>query len=123
MNALGLPGASIDGLLGFTALARFKIELDPTDDRMTWTRLAFEPLDPIVPKRPPGAKPPGEMQAMNALGAVAKVAAALVGKQPEDELLPRRVPRHRTRRPARGASCPAPPRRRPESSSTIGFPR
>ena len=60
---------------------------------------------------------------MNALGAVAKVAAALVGKQPEDELLPRgflgieldglRVP----------ASCPAPPRRRPESSSTIGFPR
>ncbi len=89
MNALGLPGASIDGLLGFTALARFKIELDPTDDRMTWTRLAFEPLDPIVPKRPPGAKPPGEMQAMNALGAVAKVAAALVGKQPEDELLPR----------------------------------
>ena len=58
MNALGLPGASIDGLLGFTALARFKIELDPTDDRMTWTRLAFEPLDPIVPKRPPGANRP-----------------------------------------------------------------
>ncbi len=89
MNALGLPGASIDGLLGFTALARFKIALDPTDDRMTWTRLAFEPVDPTVPRRLAGAKPPGEMQAMNALGAVAKVAAAFVGKQPEDELLPR----------------------------------
>src|SRR5205823_957166 len=46
MNALGLPGASIDGLLGFTVLARFRIELDPTKDRMTWTRLAFEPPDP-----------------------------------------------------------------------------
>ena len=39
MNALGLPGASIDGILGFTVLARFKVEIDPTQDRMTWTRL------------------------------------------------------------------------------------
>jgi hypothetical protein len=89
MNALGLPGASIDGLLGFTALARFRIELDPTDDRMTWTRLDFDPADPTVPRRDPKARPPGELQAMNALGGVAKIAAALIGKQPEDELLPR----------------------------------
>jgi len=89
MNALGLPGASIDGLLGFSALARFKIELDPTRDRMTWTRLDFEPADPPAPRRKPGAKPPGEMQAMNALGALSKVAALLVGKQPEEELFPR----------------------------------
>lgn len=89
MNALGLPGASIDGLLGFSALARFKIELDPTDDRMTWTRLAFEPPDPPAPRRPPGANPPGGMQAMNVLGALAKVAAAFVGRQPEDDLAPR----------------------------------
>ena len=89
MNALGLPGASIDGLLGFSALARFKIELDPTNDRMTWTRLAFEPADPPAPRRRPGEKPPGAMQAMNALGTVAKIAAALVGRQPEDELVPR----------------------------------
>jgi len=91
MNALGLPGASIDGILGFTALARFRIALDPTDDRMTWTRLDFEPADPPAPpRRKPGDRPPaGGMQAMNALGPVAKFAAALVGKQPEDELIPR----------------------------------
>ena len=29
MNALGLPGASIDGILGFTILAKFKLEIDP----------------------------------------------------------------------------------------------
>jgi len=86
MNALGLPGASIDGILGFTALARFKIELDPTRDRMTWTRLDYEPQNPVVPKAAlrGGASP--EMQAMNTLGPIAKFAAAIIGKQPAEEL-------------------------------------
>lgn len=89
MNALGLPGASIDGILGFTMLARFRIELDPTKDRMTWTRLDYQPADPPVPRRRPGDRPPAEMQAMNALGPIAKFAAALIGRQPETELRPR----------------------------------
>ena len=88
MNALGLPGASIDGILGFSALARFKVEIDPTQDRMTWTRLNFEPKDPSVP-RAAARKQSGEMQAMNALGPLAKFAAALIGKQPEEQLHPR----------------------------------
>jgi serine protease Do len=88
MNALGLPGASIDGIMGFTALARFKVEIDPTQDRMVWTRLDFEPKDPFVP-RAAGKQQSVEMQAMNALGPIAKLAAALVGKQPEDQLHPR----------------------------------
>jgi serine protease Do len=88
MNALGLPGASIDGILGFTALARFKIEIDPTQDRMTWTRLDFEPKDPFVPRNA-SKKLSGEMQAMNALGPLAKFAAAFIGKQPEEQLHPR----------------------------------
>jgi serine protease Do len=89
MNALGLPGASIDGILGFTILARFRLELDPTKDRMTWTRLDFVPKDPPVPERGPGEGPPGEVGAMNALGPLAKLAALLVGKQPEEQLHPR----------------------------------
>ena len=89
MNALGLPGASIDGILGFTVLARFRIELDLTQDRMVWTRLDFEPSDPPVPPRGDRGRPPAEIQAMNALGPLAKVAALLVGKQPEEQLHPR----------------------------------
>ncbi len=89
MNALGLPGASIDGILGFTVLARYKITLDPTSDRMTWTRLDYLPKEPPVPRRRPGEKPPAEMQAMNALGPLAKFAAALIGKQPEVRLVTR----------------------------------
>jgi hypothetical protein len=88
MNALGLPGASIDGILGFSALARFKIQIDPTQDRMTWTRLDFEPADPVVP-RAARKQQSGEMQAMNALGPLAKLAAAFIGKQPEEQLHPR----------------------------------
>jgi PDZ domain/Aspartyl protease len=89
MNALGLPGASIDGILGFTILAKFKFEIDPTKDRMTWTRLDFDPKEPVVPRRQKGDRAPAEVEAMNLLGPVAKVAAALIGKQPEETLLPR----------------------------------
>ncbi|WP_337176143.1 PDZ domain-containing protein [Paludisphaera sp.] len=89
MNALGLPGASIDGILGFTILARFKLEIDLTSDRMTWTRLDFVPPEPPVPADADRRDPPIEMQMMNALGPVAKGLAFLIGKQPEDELAPR----------------------------------
>ena len=89
MNALGLPGASIDGILGYSVLARFRIQIDPTSDRMTWTRLDYNPRMPAAPRREPGEGEPAEVQAMNALGPLAKLAAAFVGKQPEDQLHPR----------------------------------
>ncbi len=91
MNALGLPGASIDGILGFTILARFRLEIDLTKDRMTWTRLDHDPRDPPVPdhKRADDAGAPAGVQAMGALGPLAKGLALLVGKQPEEERRPR----------------------------------
>src|SRR5262249_38836373 len=62
MNALGLPGASIDGILGFTILARFRLEIDPTQDRMTWTRLDYEPRDILIPERKPGEQRNGSLE-------------------------------------------------------------
>src|SRR5215831_9564102 len=87
MNALGLPGASIDGILGFTILARFRLEIDLTQDRMVWTRLDHQPRDPPVPRRRPGEdqRAPAGVQAMNAIGPLAKGLAFLMGKQPEEE--------------------------------------
>ena len=91
MNALGLPGASIDGILGFTILARFRLEIDLTKDRMVWTRLDHEPRDPPVPKHKPGEAQgaPAGVQAMSALGPLAKGLAFLMGKQPEEQQRPR----------------------------------
>jgi PDZ domain/Aspartyl protease len=91
MNALGLPGATIDGILGFTILARFRLEIDPTQDRMTWTRLDYEPRDLPVPEHKPGEHKDGppEVEAMNALGPIAKGLAFLIGRQPEEQRHPR----------------------------------
>ena len=88
--ALGLPGASIDGILGFTILARFRLEIDLTQDRMIWTRLDHVPRDPPVPRRKPGEKPsvPLGIQAMSTLGSFAKGLAFVLGKQPEEEQRP-----------------------------------
>jgi hypothetical protein len=91
MNALGLPGVSIDGILGFTVLARFRMRFDPTDDRMTWTRLDHDPADPYIPRSMrtrSGPKAPAEVRAMQAMGPLMKLAAAVVGKQPADRLEP-----------------------------------
>src|SRR5438270_6748371 len=70
MNALGLPGASIDGILGFTILGRFRLEIDLTEDRMTWTRLDYTPREPPVPRTRAGEKvdAPLGVRAMNGLG-------------------------------------------------------
>ena len=88
MNALGLPGATIDGILGFTILGRYRLEIDLTEDRMTWTRLDYDPREPPVPRLKAGeeAKAPLGVQAMNALGPLAKGMAFLMGKQPEERL-------------------------------------
>ncbi len=88
MNALGLPGATIDGILGFTILGRYRLEIDLTEDRMTWTRLDYDPREPPTPRLKAGeeAKAPLGVQAMNALGPLAKGMAFLMGKQPEERL-------------------------------------
>ncbi|MEO6812088.1 MAG: PDZ domain-containing protein [Isosphaeraceae bacterium] len=88
MNALGLPGASIDGILGFTILAKFRIEIDPTKDHMIWTRLDYNPREPFVPRRAEDRVPPAEVQAMQAMGPLMKLASAFLGKQPEETLHP-----------------------------------
>jgi serine protease Do len=91
MNALGLPGTSIDGILGFTILARFRLEIDLTRDRMVWTRLDHEPPDVVVPKPEVGEQggAPMGIQAMSALGPLAKGLAFLMGKQPAVDHQPR----------------------------------
>ncbi len=89
MNALGLPGASIDGILGFTILGRYRLQIDPTDDRMTWTRLDYTPPEPPAPRVQAGEKvePPPGVRALNALGPMAKAMGFLMGKQPEEKRL------------------------------------
>ncbi len=88
MNALGLPGASIDGMLGYTILGRYRITLDPETDRMIWAATDFVPPDPPVAQDIDERALPPEIRMLNAIGPMAKLFAAVAGKQPEEQRIP-----------------------------------
>jgi serine protease DegQ len=46
MNGLGLGGAELHGMIGYNILARYRMEIDFTKDKMVWTPLDWEPKAP-----------------------------------------------------------------------------
>ncbi len=75
MNGMGLAGVHLDGVIGYTVLARYRLEFDFTKDKMTWTRLAF---NPPVPQALGGG---GGMPAgLNAMGTIMKTLGTLMGR-------------------------------------------
>jgi hypothetical protein len=83
MNGLGLAGAELHGIIGYTVLAKFRIELDLTRDKMAWTPLDF---DPPAPQGLGGKGAPAEL---DALGGIMKMLGALMGKQPQADVTTR----------------------------------
>jgi hypothetical protein len=84
MNGLGMAGMELHGMMGYTVLAHYRIELDFTRDKMTWTELAFKPPPPQAIR----GKDSAAMASLEFLGTVMKVFGALAGRQ-QDELEPR----------------------------------
>jgi hypothetical protein len=84
MNAMGLPGIRLDGMLGYTILAQFRVELDLTKQHMVWTKLDWKPPPPhgITEN---GQAPP-EIAVM---GNLAKFVQLFVKKRPEPVFLQR----------------------------------
>jgi hypothetical protein len=79
MNGLGLAGAELHGMIGYNLLARYRVEIDLTKDKMTWTEVDF---DPPAPKGLENAK--GALPELNALGGLMKgLGGFLGGKRPE----------------------------------------
>jgi hypothetical protein len=85
MNALGLAGAELHGILGYTMLSHYRIEFDFARDRLAWTRLPFQP----PPPQPLGKKKGGEPPDLSPIAGLMKVLSFLVGKQPPPRLVPR----------------------------------
>src|SRR5262245_56155701 len=48
MNGMGLAGAELHGILGYTILAKHRMTIDLTKDKMEWTPLAWEPPPPVA---------------------------------------------------------------------------
>jgi membrane-associated protease RseP (regulator of RpoE activity) len=85
MNAMGMPGHELHGIIGYTLLAHYKIEYDFTRDRLAWTRLDFKPPAPV----PLGVKPDKDVQGLEALGGFMEAMGILMGKRPQPILTPR----------------------------------
>jgi hypothetical protein len=75
MNAASLAGVELHGILGYTLLAHYKMEIDLTRDKMAWTRLDFMPPAP----EPLGIKGGDELDAMAKLVKLLALRAKLLG--------------------------------------------
>jgi hypothetical protein len=83
MNAMGLAGVELHGVIGYNVLAKFRIEYDFTADK-----LAFEELKGFEPPSPEKIDSKGgdDIQSM---GPLVKMLAALTGIKPNFEVVPR----------------------------------
>jgi serine protease DegQ len=79
-NQLGLIGLPIHGLIGYDLLARYRIELDLTKSKMTWTRLDFQP-----PAASGVGKKSSDPAEIDALAGILKMAGSLLGKTSAEE--------------------------------------
>jgi hypothetical protein len=88
MNAMGLAGVHIDGVFGFNLLANFRIEIDLTQPKMTWTRQRGLILIPLNAKEITTAKavPTEGMAQMESL---TKMASSLFAQKTPLEPVPR----------------------------------
>ncbi len=82
MNSMGLPGVELHGLLGYTVLAKYKMEFDFKKNHLRWTPLAFQPPPPA----PLGGKMPASLELM---GGLMKLASAVLGLKPAPLPVPR----------------------------------
>jgi hypothetical protein len=83
MNGMGLAGVELHGMIGYTVLAKYRIEFDFTRNKLAWTAVDF---DPGTPK---GLDGRGGSAGLNAMGAIMKMLGGLLGKKPAQEVQPR----------------------------------
>jgi hypothetical protein len=83
MNAMGLAGVELHGILGYTVLAKFRLEFDFTRDQMVWTLLDFSP----PPPQAIGAK--GANAGLEMIGAFMKILSVLAGTKVGSDAAPR----------------------------------
>jgi PDZ domain/Aspartyl protease len=78
MNGMGLAGMEVHGLMGYTLLAKYRMEIDFTSDKMTWTELDFEPKLKGIDRKGKG----GGQGGLEVFGAIMKGLGGMLGRQP-----------------------------------------
>lgn len=80
MNSLGLAGAELHGVIGYSLLAQFRLEFDFTKDKLRWTALDFKPA---APQGLDGQA----MSEMDVVSGLMKVLGSLLGKKSEPDIV------------------------------------
>lgn len=76
MNAMGLAGAELHGVVGYNLLAQYRMTFDFTKNKMEWTKLDY------VPKAPMGiGRKGGGQGGMEAFGQIMKMVGGLLGRK------------------------------------------
>jgi hypothetical protein len=84
MNGLGLAGAELHGIIGYTVLARYRLGVDFTRHKMEWTALDFEP--PVPEGLGEGVSMP---QGLDMMGNLMKMLGQFMGRKADPEVVPR----------------------------------
>src|SRR5215213_7712972 len=85
MNAMGLAGVELHGMMGYHVLARYKIEYDFTDTKLKWTPVDFKVPDP---KRVEVDKEGGQ-GGLEMIGTLMQMFSRFGGIKPNFDVIPR----------------------------------
>lgn len=83
MNGLGLAGAELHGIIGYNILAQYRMEIDVSRDKMTWTKLDW------TPKPPEGLGGAGGQGGMEVFGDLMKFLGKMLGKKATPDVVTR----------------------------------
>jgi len=86
MNAMGVAGVELHGVLGYNILAQYRIQYDFTQDRLLWTPLKFSPPEIERVGNKGGDNGQGGLEM---IGSMMKFLAPLMGLTPNFEVRPR----------------------------------
>jgi hypothetical protein len=75
MNGMGLAGAELHGIIGYNILAQFRMEIDFTRDKMTWTKLDWKPTAPL------GMRGKGGQGGMEIFGTIMQALGSFMGRK------------------------------------------
>ncbi len=89
MNAMGLAGVELHGVIGYNILAQYRIQYDFTASKLIWTPVKFEPPDPKRIKKSDAKEDFGGQGGLELMGEVMQVLAAFGGIKPNYDYRPR----------------------------------
>jgi hypothetical protein len=83
MNGMGLAGLEVHGLMGYAALAKYRMEIDFSKDKMRWHELDYKPVAPMGL----GGKGSGGQGGLEMFGTIMKSLGGFLGRKATPEVI------------------------------------